>query len=139
MKTVTVFEACDGQRFQSPERCQDYEQFARAVADAMQILPACPELGHYDWHQHDSTACQHAKLALVKLARIRWPDEKVWKHDATEIHVLGFAGRLASESEHCFAMAWNRLSRINWDNYREYGQPYFAMNLDEAHAQGQQR
>jgi hypothetical protein len=45
---------------------------------------------------------------------------------------MSFAGRLASEGPDCFARAWNRLCSINWDNFREYDQPYFAMNPDEA-------
>jgi hypothetical protein len=45
---------------------------------------------------------------------------------------MSFAGRLASEGPECFGRAWNRLGAINWETFREYDQPYFAMNPDKA-------
>lgn len=134
MKTITMFESSDGQRFNSPSDCRAYEELAAGVADAMFALGTRPELSHRGYKQRTPVACNEAKRALIAVARKHWPTEDIWQHPPDTIHVLSFAGRLASEGPYCFAMAWSRLMCINWDNYREYGQPYFAMNPHEAEA-----
>lgn len=135
MKAVTIYEASDGQRFNDPEKCQQYEVLIVSVAAAMAPLGKSPDLGHGCSVQHDRMACLSAKRGLVELARTLYPPEKwpVFQHDADEIHPWGGAGRVLTDgAPECLSMAWNRLMRINWDNYREYDQPYFAMNPDKA-------
>lgn len=135
MKAVTIYEAGDGQRFNTADACAKYEELSRAVADVMSVLGPRPQLSHTGYKQQSRSACLAAKEALVHIARGRWPGDTVWQNPSDKIHVMGIAGRIASESgDACFALAWNRLCCINWENFREYGQPYFAMHPEEADA-----
>lgn len=127
--------ADDGTRFIDKDLCALYESFCRRCDDAMSTLGERPQLGHGEWYQHDRRDVATAKTRLVLLARDEWPNESVWQHKPEDIHPMGIAGRIASEgSNPRFSNAWGRLMCINFDNFREYDQPYFALNPDKAAA-----
>ena len=131
MKTMTVYVSPDGRRFDSIDRCQTYERYLFRAAAVMSSLPST-NLRSDEYIQHDLVSLSAAKRSIVDLCRELYPNEKVFKHDAMEIHPMSFAGRFISENDSPLNDAWSRFCRINWDNCREYQQPYFAMNPHEA-------
>ncbi|SFH98690.1 hypothetical protein [Planctomicrobium piriforme] len=133
MKTITLYEAADGSRFSTEEECRTYDKLDVSVFNAMAPLGEKPSITHGCWIQRDKTACQSAKSAMLVLIRQAYPNESVFKYPDADIHPMGYAGRFLSECRFkCFDAAWSRLCCINWDNYREYDQAYFAMNPEKA-------
>lgn len=133
MQPVTMYASNDGRLFKTEQQCRDHEALGERCQDALlATLGDRPELKHGRWKQHTQQAVMRARYALVQIAKEVWPNEEVWKRDITNLHPWGIAGRIATDSNSPFARAWGRLMCINFDNFREYDQPYFALNPQEA-------
>lgn len=135
MEAITQYRAEDGSIFSSMVECAKYETLAKRVALAMQPLGESPQLRMGEWVQLDRQACLSAKRGLLVLIRERWKesDYAVLRNPDDEIHPMSFVGRLVCDCGiRCLERAWCRLMRINWDNYREYDQPYYANHPEEA-------
>lgn len=135
MKTLTIFEASDGSRFNSPSKCQEHENLIVALNEA--ILPLGEEwnIKSEQFFQHDKEAALQAKRNVMAIVRARYGTATypVMGANPDEIHPRSVVGRIiADKGPTVLNYAWSRLSRINWDNFREYEQPYFAANPDKA-------
>lgn len=130
IKTITVYEASDGARFDTLTLAEKREKLLADVALAMSPLGSVPKLVSDDkgWVHHTLEAVRKAKHALLDLAApslrgISWYQSD--KYD--EIHVQGVAGRIIDDAGGPVATAWARLRCI--DTYgREFNQPYHAIN-----------
>lgn len=137
MKALMIYESSDGCRFNTADDCLKYEQIAAAVADAMTPLGKRESLGNGKWIQHERDNCLQAKRGLVAICRMvfKGRDFPVFNNDPDEIHPCSAAGRIINDcGPNCLDRAWNRLMCINWDNFREYDQPFFALHPEEAAA-----
>lgn len=135
MKTVIAYEASDGSRFDSQSAAEAHEQLVSRVAHAMESLGPRPKLGNGRWKQHDGFACRLARRRVVMLYAAQNPDDaERWRlleqveNIDPRTHVIG---RML-DGDGPLARAWYRLSCINWETFREYDQPYYAMHPEEA-------
>lgn len=135
MKAVTQYQASDGSQFRTVEECESYERLQEQVLKAMEPLGAKPIIGHGKWVQHSPEACIQAKRNLVAIAKEQFKSGgyPVLKNNPDDIHPSSILGRIIDDSGiHCLNEAWYRLMCINFDNYREYDQPFFANNPNQA-------
>jgi hypothetical protein len=133
MKAVTMYEASDGARFNTAEACVLHEARVVAVAQAMRPLGEERNLASHEFIQRSGAVCLQVKRALIEIAKNDYPpkDYPIFQHDADAIHPCSGAGRIITDSDGPLARAWCRLMRINWENFREYQQPFFALNPDK--------
>ena len=133
MKTIHMYEAADGSRWNTPEACMQREHAILAVAQAMLPLGEERNLASHEFIQRSGAVCLQVKRALIEIAKKDYPpkDYPIFQHDADAIHPTSGAGRIITDSDGPLARAWCRLMRINWENFREYQQPYFALNPDK--------
>lgn len=134
MKSIVVYRAEDGTLFGSPGEAIDHEALLSQIEIAMKSLGPRPQLADGCWKQHDGFACRLARRMIVRIYATRNPEyEQRWKLiESTEdidprTHVIG---RILDGGP--LAQAWQRLSCIDWETYREYDQPYYASNPGEA-------
>lgn len=134
MKTKTIYEADDGTRFDSETECRLHECVIISCHDAM--LPLGPErkIKGEQYVQHTREACLQAKRNMLAIVRkqFAWLFKDAWATVSDdEIRVRSAIGRVIDDGD-CrpIQSAWERLSRINWDNFREYEQQYFANHPD---------
>jgi hypothetical protein len=135
MQAVTIYQASDGQRFDSEQKCREYEALVGIIVGVMSTLRPASGLQSGEFVQQDRAQCLTVKRRLVEVARTMYDPKSypVFAHDADEIHPMSGAGRILTDgAPECLSRAWCRLMRINWDSYREYDQPFFAMNPDKA-------
>lgn len=131
VKAITLYEANDGSRFASQAECLAYESEAKRIADAMAPL-GDGEIAYRTFRQHDSDSCLSARRGLVMICRELWPEESVFRFDPDVIHPCSYAGRFIDDAAStALRRAWGRLMRINWENFREYCQPYYAAHPNE--------
>jgi hypothetical protein len=139
MRQITKYAAADGAEFTSADACIAYEALAAEVAEIMATLRARPDddadcnfsNGH-GYLQHDPEMFYRARLSLLKLAQryttFRWIQESI---DDPTVHP-SWAGRIISEAcPRPLYAAWARLSCVD-DQFREWGQPFYANNPDKA-------
>ncbi len=136
MKSKTVYEATDGTRFDSVEQCQEHERLIVAVAEAMLPLGPEREIKSEQFVQHVALNCLQAKQNMLAIVRKKFAwffKDKMANVADDEIHPSSIVDRVISDGD-CRVIdhAWGRLSRINWENFREYEHPYFALNPEKA-------
>lgn len=132
MESLTIYRASDGKRFDDAQACQEYEWLLSEVVMAMRPLGDKPDLGHGCWKQHKERNCHMARRGLVMIARKLF-SHAVFQQEPHLVNPMSIAGRLIDDSGYtCLYWAWNRLMCINWQNWREYDQPFFALNPDQA-------
>lgn len=137
MERIVKYRSSDGCEFVDADACERYERLCSAVRDAMSLIGDKPDLPHGTFIQQDREACMACKRAMLQIVRKRLGDHwEVLKNNSDDdIHPSSFVGRLVDDSGiKCLGEAWWRLMRINWDNFCEYDQPYFANNPGEATA-----
>jgi hypothetical protein len=131
---VTDYIALDGKRFRDREKCLAYEQELRAVNAIMDRLPKC-DPGDGEYFQHDKETLLDARRGLWAMILDKYgesyPEWKKWHAD--KVHPLSGVGRVLDDfGGNPIADAWRHLARINWELYREYQQPYYAINPGQA-------
>jgi hypothetical protein len=135
MKTITMYEASSGARFNTAEQCREHENLIVALDEAM--LPLGPErkIDSEQYFQHDKELALQAKRNVMAIVRGLFGIEEypAMAANSDEIHPRCIIGRVIDDSgPPPLNRAWGRLSRINWENFREYEQPYFTAHPDEA-------
>lgn len=134
MKTITVFVAEDGTRFDSVMQCRDYEKLCLDVTTAMIPLGSWPNIASQQYVQHTREACTAARIAMNRIVRQEFGSCAVFEQNPDDaIMPYSIAGRFASESSYpSVSRAYYRLNCINWETFREYQQPYYASHPNEA-------
>jgi hypothetical protein len=137
MKAVTVYEAADGSRWNTPDACMRRDQDILEVAKAMLPLGQERSLESHEYIQRSGAVCLQVKRDLIEIAKKSYPpkDYPVFQNDPDAIHPWSNAGRVISDTDGPLSTAWRRLMLINWENFREYQQPYFALNPDKIETQ----
>jgi hypothetical protein len=136
MIAVHEYQATDGTRFKSEEACRKYEAICGLVAGIMGNLKPRPDyMPHGSWIQQSPNVCRGTKRSLIDIARTLWDAETypVLAHDADEIHPMSGLGRIIDDGGPRYLQrAWQRMICIDWNTYREYEQPFFALNPEKA-------
>ncbi len=135
MRALTLFEADDGSHWETAEAAHERDALCARITLAIKPLGPRPDLGHGRSVQQERDACLEAKRALVAIALETCGDFPVFKeNEPDDIHPMSIAGRIIDDHGGPLARAWSRLCRINWDSFREYDQPYFALHPERAEA-----
>jgi hypothetical protein len=136
MKTETIqkYIANDGAEFYNEGKCLKYEAELRLVLAITDRLSSV-NINHGEWYQHDRNTLREVKRSLFEIVVSKhgesFPEWKKW--DAEDVHPCSVVGRVLDDSGRSpVAKAWCRLQRINFDNGREYDQPYYANNPHKA-------
>lgn len=137
MKAVIKYQTSNGREFTSEKMARDYESLLSESEIALSPIGPQPDIQCGCWIQHKKDACLQAKRNVMRLVRKQYTVESlpILAHDDDVIHPCCIIGRVLCDSDSAINRAWGRLMCINWDNFREYDQPYFAMNPHETNKQ----
>ena len=141
MEVVTKYRANDGSEWASADEAIAREQQILMVNEAMRPLGERPDdegcrfSNGEGFRRHSLARVRQAKAALIALTRPHvsaWMDgqEKGYGRDMMDVHPSWFL-RMLDGASRPLERAWGRLSCID-DEGREWGQPYFASNPQEA-------
>jgi hypothetical protein len=137
MKTITKYIADDGMEFINATDCAEHEHNLGLALGIMSLLPKRPESCDFSngngYIQHDKDRLLSVRNDFLEFCK-RYSDHK-WIQETID---KGFdahpswAGRILSE---CLPRSiykhWHRLSCID-NQFREWGQPYYADHPEQA-------
>lgn len=133
VQEIHKFKSTDGSEWPDYDSAAQRDTLCLEVDFAMNLLPKVDVDGPR-FFQHDKANALEAKRRLFKLACREhlsgYP--KLLAADPDQVHPYSSVGRILDDCGGPIADAWARLMRINFENGREYEQPYFAMNPNEA-------
>lgn len=133
MKQISKFQAADGAEFDDEAKCIAYEQLCVRVERIMARLPKVDIHGE-DFVQHDGPTVLGVQRDLVLLYEGAHPG-MVDRHterarNADRPLGMSMIGRYIDDSaERPIRAAWWRIQRMD-ANFREYEQPYFAIQAN---------
>ena len=132
-ETVTEYVAKDGTRFKDAILAQAYEDELTKVEPILAIIPDSKVEGGF-YVQHNVAFLRTIKRRLWEVVLSKYGKSyPKWKEkDADEVSPFSMVGRVLDDCGGPIANAWGKLMRFNFDNGREYEQPYFALNPNEA-------
>lgn len=147
MKQIAKWAADDGSEWNSADDANRRDELIKAVHQAMLPLGDLPkedncrfQNGH-GYIQHSAQAVEKAKLAIHELAKPKailgwWFGDQIAKHGKTHLELAlkvhpSWHSRMLDGGHQPLGSAYYRFQCIDKDN-REWGQPYFANNPDEA-------
>lgn len=136
MKTKTYYLASDGAECESPKAAKARNALLIEIARALAPLGpkvkdrGCQFANGHGYRQHKKADVLKAKTALIAIAKRLVPD-KIWANPPEEIHPMSFAGRLLDDSSPTLYEAWQRFMCIDERTWREWGQPYYALNPEK--------
>jgi hypothetical protein len=142
MKPITKYLSEDGSEFKTEATCLKHEKLVAKIKEVMSVIPPAPKDKHCKFAngggyiQHDKAKVEEAINGLMRLC---WNDlEKDWEKWAKVIAEEG-----AFKYRHSVLVrimdegiggpvndAFYRFGRFD-DQYREWGQPYYALNPDK--------
>lgn len=142
MKSLTVYEANDGSRWDTPAQASERDELLAAVEAAMQPLgkhdDGCAFVNGAGYYQHTQEACDAARNGLWSLTRRPlelWIANQREKYGTTEDEVSkchpSWFLRMLDGSCPPLEKAWSRFYCMD-DQCREWGQPYYASHQNEA-------
>jgi hypothetical protein len=136
MKGMTIYETESGKRFDTEKECMDYEALEDHVDVIMSELTPRPEgcnfTNGHGYIQHKPSVLRFVKVSLLKLVDIdhNWIRQTINEPDNCHI---SYAQRIIDEYH-----KYKPISKALWriacvdDDFREWGQPYYANNPGEA-------
>ena len=134
MEKIAKYKANDGSLFDSEEDCMAHENNCAAAARIMQAIPDKPKGCDFSngsgFIQHSSGGLLLARTALLELIKEKYTQHK-WIQQSIDkgwdAH-SSYAGRIIDECcPNSISKHWYRFMCID-DQYREWGQPYYANN-----------
>jgi hypothetical protein len=108
------------------------ETLEKRIANVMSQIPDKPNTTNFEngggYIQHNKKALEKVKLELLEICRYfidhSWIEETI---------VNNLDARLLSDSMYpSLDRAWYRLCCVDFSNYREYGQQFFALHPEKA-------
>ncbi len=137
MKTITKFVANDNSEHMTEVACIERDYLIAQVNEIMGTLPARPDDKGCDFSngdgywQHEPATVLAVRDALLTLARRNFAHKWLDQSLADPTVDWSWAARIIGEGPRPIADAWNRIGCID-KQFREWGQPYYAMNPDRA-------
>ena len=137
MEQITKFKAIDGKEFTSETKCLKYELLIKRVDEIMALLPPIPKDDNCNYGngggyvKHDKAKLRNAQIQLLEICKEyidhKWIQQTI---DDETVH-SSYVGRLLDDyGIRPLNDAWFRFSCVD-NQYREWGQPYFAINPDK--------
>lgn len=138
MEQITKYVAKDKSEHTDIDAClrrdADYDSFMKII-DGLPPRPPCCEFDNgHGYIQHDATRFMRLRSEICEFSK-RYTDHK-WLQDTIdkglEVHD-SWAGRIIGECcpDFVYRLGWHRVSCTD-KQFREWGQPYFANNPQEA-------
>lgn len=136
MESIIQYKAKDGRIFNNEENCLTYEQQLDKIEKIMSGLfdrpDSCDFINGGGYIQQEKNNVDKAIIDLVKASG-------VCDHIANSLEFNknpftyrnGIIGRYLDDNDSFICKHWLRFRCMD-DNYREYGQPYFASNPSQA-------
>jgi hypothetical protein len=143
VKAVQKFLADDGTQFDTEHDAMQHESLCQEIWRLMQKLRPLPDLPHCEFANGAGYVQQipadflHVQAELARIAQRSFPSGNFSHHfdhaiNATKPAGHTFIGRLMDDG--CpspVSRAWNRIMCTD-DQFREWGQPYYAMHPEKA-------
>lgn len=135
MKAITKFVALDGAEFIDKDECCDYENLCEEIAGIMARLAPC-DVRSTDFVQQVGPVfigVQHDLVCIYERLNPSMKDHHTeWARNATRNAGMTLIGRYIDDGS-CRPLqrAWARIMRTD-HNFREYEQPYYAIQADKA-------
>ncbi len=136
MKSQLIYIADDDTRFDREFECLKHEALGKKVTEIMAKLPSLPSDGGCAFEngggyiQHDPDTFLLARKQLLVLAKEvsshKWIQQSIDNESAHPSYVA----RILDDYQTPIRKAWHRIYCTT--NFREYGQPYFAINPEKA-------
>lgn len=130
-----MYKANDGKIFNHKNDCEKYEFKMNQIEKIMQNLPQEPDSCNFrnggGYLQHDPEIVKKAMIEILKLSEIDFKEdkEKIFENPFSYRQSY-YIGRVMTDGNNICWSAWCRF--LSMDNkYREWGQPYFALNPDK--------
>jgi len=141
VKTVTKYEATDGAQFDNMQDCIAHEDLCKEIDSIMSTLPVRPNNPHncdfengHGYVQHKAEVFYDVREKLLNIAnriyKHKWFDQSI---KDKSVHP-GWAGRIIGETSRPLSKAWYRIMCTD-KKFREWGQPYYADNPEQASSQ----
>ena len=134
MKAITKYEADDGKIFDSAEAAIKHDAKRISVKKIMRLINPIPDTIDFvtgdGYVQQDALAVQEFKRQILLMGAVHHNKMAEWAKNPIEVHPQSIVGRILSDCDHELYKAWHRVMCID-DSYREWGQPYFAINPDQ--------
>ena len=112
------------------------ETLEKRIANVMSQIPDKPNTTNFEngegYIQHNKKVLKKVKLELLEICKDYvghfWIEETIVNNLDTS-----YVARLLSDSKYTsLYQAWYRLCCVDFSNYREYGQPFFAVHPEKA-------
>ena len=137
MKKVERYESRDGVLWESEDKAEKHEAFLDEIDVIKQLLPPLPKdegchfANGHGYIQHTRESFNAYKVAILQLGgEICYAPMKEWANEPDSVANMGIAGRYFDDGNHHLYRLWHRVMCTD-GNYREWGQPYFALNPDK--------
>lgn len=136
MKAVTKYQSDDGKIFDTEKEAIARDSKALSIKDAYKLLKPIPKNDGCDFAngkgfiQQDPLKVQEFKRQILLLGAIHHEKMAEWAKDPISVHPQSIVGRILSDCDDLLYRAWSRVMCID-DKWREWGQPYFAINPDK--------
>jgi len=140
MKPVTKYQADDGRIFDTEQDAIKHDAKVLSVKDAYKLLKPTPQDDGCDFAngggyvQQDPIKVQEFKRQIMLMGAEHHSKMAEWAKNPMEVHPQSIVGRILSDCDSTLYGAWNRVMCMD-DKFREWGQPYYAINPDK----GEQR
>src|SRR5215469_2219157 len=133
MKSITKYVATDGAEFTEAAACERYEGLIKEVDAIMSRLPKV-EISGEGFHQHSGPVVlgvQHDLVALYERYTGTIDRHTQWARHATVPAGMTLIGRYIDDGGPSpIRAAWYRIMRMD-HGFREYEQPYYAIQSDK--------
>lgn len=121
------FQCSDGSEWETEEQAARQDELLAECDRVAAMLPNVKVDYHQRYGHHLPTLAAY-KYEVVALCARRFPNEKMFKYPAADIHPFSYAGRFLDDAAPTIRMRlWYRLQCIDESGY-EYEQPFFALN-----------
>ena len=137
MQAIQKYRADDGAEFDSEKKCIAHEELCAEIAKVMATLPkrpnddGCTFSNGHGYLQHSAEQFWPAREALLRIGNKLFPHKWFDKSIADRSVNSSWAARLIGEASAPLCRAWERISCVD-GQLREWGQPYYANNPNEA-------
>jgi len=137
VKTVTRFQSDDGILFDDEHKCRKHQNLIGKINVIMMQLPD-GKPGDGKFAQHDKAVLRAVKEAIWELILSEYGNSfPAWKgYTSDGIGMFSIVGRVLGESNcplnKALNKAWGTLLCYDFDNGKQYSQPYFVLHQDEA-------
>ena len=137
MEQIIKYKSADGVEFDDKGKCKSHEDLYYCVCQSMERIPKKPEETSFTngkgYLQHEKTDVKRCMIEVLKVAQLYFNYDHM--NDVLKDPFAcrnGIVVRFISDCCPRFInSAWYRFICIS-DNYKEYGQPYYASHQDEA-------